>query len=100
MLEAGLVGSRLLHFTCAILLFGSAFFVLYSGPSASGSEHLARLLPNIFRACAVGVLLSGLTWFLFTAGNMSGALAGAFDSETLSSVLYDTGFGRMWGALA
>jgi len=98
MLEAGLVASRLVHFTCAIILFGSAFFVLYSGPSTSGSDRLAHLLPINFRACAVGVLLSGLAWFLFTAGNMSGALAGAFDSETLSSVLWDTGFGRIWAA--
>ena len=29
---------------------------------------------------------------------MSGALAGAFDSDMLSSVLWDTGFGRVWAA--
>ena len=98
MLEAGLVSSRLAHFTCAIILFGSALFVLCAGPSASRSERLAHLLPNIFRGCAIGALLSGVAWFLFTAGNMSGALAGAFDSEALSSVLWDTGFGRMWAA--
>ena len=98
MLEAGLVASRLVHFTCVIILFGSAFFVLYSGPSTSGSDRLAHLFTINFRACAVGALLSGLAWFLFTAANMSGALAGMFDSETLSSVLYDTGYGRMWVA--
>jgi putative copper resistance protein D len=98
MLESGLVASRLVHFTCAIILFGSAFFVLYAGPRASRSERIARLLPNIFRACAVGALLSGVAWFLFTVGNMSGALAGAFDTEALSSVLWDTGFGRTWAA--
>jgi putative copper resistance protein D len=96
MVEAGLVASRLVHFSCTMILFGSAFFVLYSGPTASGSERLAHLLPNIFRACAIGALLSGLAWFLFTAGNMSGA----FDSETLSSVLWETGFGRTWAARA
>jgi putative copper resistance protein D len=98
MLEAGLVASRLAHFTCAIILFGSALFVLYSGPSPSRSERVARVLPNIFRACVIGALLSAGAWFLFTVGNMSGALADAFDSETLSSVLWDTDFGRMWAA--
>ena len=63
MLEAGLVASRLVHFTCAIILFGSAFFVLYSGPNTSGSERFAHLLPNIFRACAIGALLSGQRGF-------------------------------------
>ena len=100
MLEAGLVGSRLVHFSCAIILFGSALFVLYSGPTGSRSECVARLLPNIFFACAIGALLSGVAWFLFTVSNMSGALAGAFDSDALSSVLWDTGFGRMWAARA
>ena len=98
MVEAGLVASRLVHFSCAIILFGSALFVLYSGPTASRSERVARLLPNIVFACAIGALLSGVAWFLFTAGNMNGALAGALDGETLSSVLWDTGFGRMWAA--
>lgn len=97
-LETGLVGARLVHFSCAILLFGSALFVLYSGPTGSRSELLARLLPNIFSACAIGALLSGVAWFLFTVGNMSGALSGALDREALSSVLWDSGFGRMWGA--
>jgi len=63
MLEAGLVSSRLAHFTCAIILFGSALFVLCAGPSASRSERLAHLLPNIFRACAIGALLSGQRGF-------------------------------------
>jgi putative copper resistance protein D len=98
MLETGLVGSRLVHFTCVIMLFGSALFVLYSASAGSCSERLARLLPKIFSACAIGALLSGVAWFLFAVGSMSGALAGAVDSEALSSVLRDTGFGRTWAA--
>lgn len=99
MLEAGQVGSRLVHFTCTILLFGAALFVLYSGSAGSRSKRLARLLlPNILSASAIGALLSAVAWFLFTVGNMSGALAGAFDRDALSSVLWDTGFGRIWAA--
>jgi hypothetical protein len=69
------------------MLFGSALFVLYSGPTRSRSERLVRLLPKVFSACAIGALLSGVAWFLFTVGNMSGTLAGAFDTEALWSVV-------------
>ena len=98
MLEAGLVGSRLVHLTCPIILFGSAFFCLYSPLADGRSEFLARRLPAVLLAAALCSLLSGLAWFLFTVGNMSGTLAGAFDTEALWSVLSDTGFGRVWAA--
>lgn len=98
MLEAGLVGSRLAHFICAIVLFGSAFFCLYSPLPRGQSEFLARRLPAVLFVAALGSLLTGLAWFLFTVGNMSGTLAGAFDTEAFWSVLSDTGFGRVWAA--
>jgi len=83
MLEAGLVGSRLVHLTCAIILFGSAFFCLYSPLADGRSEFLARRLPAVLLAAALCSLLSGLAWFLFTVGNMSGTLAVAFDTGAL-----------------
>ncbi len=96
MFEAGLVVSRFVHFTCAIILFGSAFFALYSPASDSRTKRLSHPLEGLLLAAALGALLSALTWFLFTVSNMSGSLAGAFDAETLWSVLWDTGFGRLW----
>jgi hypothetical protein len=75
MLEAGLVGARFAHFACAIILLGSALFGLYSHPYGSQSMCLARPSPTILSAVALGALLSGLAWFLFTVGNMSGTLA-------------------------
>jgi putative copper resistance protein D len=96
MLEAGLVCSRFIHFACAIILFGGAFFGLYSSLSGDRSERLARPLSAVLRAAALYALLSGVALFLFTVGNMSGALAGAFDREALWLVLWDTSFGRIW----
>lgn len=95
-LEAGLVVSRIIHFICAIILFGGAFFVLYSPASDSLSQRLMRPLAAALLAAAFWALLSGLAWFLFTVGNMSGTLADAFNSEVLWSVLWDTGFGQVW----
>src|SRR6266436_5094512 len=95
MLEVGLAGARFFHLACAIILFGGASFVLYARPDAGGSRRLA-LLPAILAAAALGALLSGLAWFVLTAANMSGALVGALDRETLSSVLWDTSFGLVW----
>jgi putative copper resistance protein D len=96
MLEAGLVGSRLVHFACAIILFGSALFGLYSPLSKIRSEFLSRRLPAVLLAAALCSLLSGAAWFIFTVGNMSGTLAGAFDGEASWSVLSDTSFGLLW----
>ncbi len=97
-LEGGLVVSRFVHFTCALILFGSAFFAVYSPPSDNRSERLTRPLAAVLLAAALCAVLSGLAWFLFTVGNMSGTLAGAFDGEALWTALWDTGFGRVWAA--
>lgn len=98
MLEGGLVASRFIHFTCTIALFGGALFGLYSELPAITSERLVRLLPAVLFAAAIGSFLSGLAWFLFTVGNMSGSLVDALDLETQRSVLLDTGFGQVWTA--
>ena len=98
MLEAGLVGARFIHFTCTIVLFGGALFGLYSGLPGIRSERLVRLLPPVLFAAAISSFLSGLVWFFFTVGNMSGSLADTLDLETQWSVLSDTGFGQVWAA--
>jgi len=98
MLEAGLVGARFIHFTCTIVLFGGALFGLYSGLPGIRSERLVRLLPAVLFAAAIGSFLSGLAWFLFTVGNMSGSLVDTLDLETQWSVLSDTGFGQVSAA--
>src|SRR6267143_7248212 len=95
MLEAGLAGARFFHLACVIILFGGTSFVLYSRLDVGRSKRLA-LLPAILATAALGALLSGLAWFVLTAANMSGALVGALDRETLSSVLWDTSFGLVW----
>jgi putative copper resistance protein D len=98
MLEAGLVGARFIHFACTIVLFGGTLFDLYSGLPRIRSERLVRLLPAVLFVAAIGSLLTGLAWFLFTVRNRSGSLVDALDLETQWSVLSDTGFGQVWAA--
>jgi putative copper resistance protein D len=100
MLEAGLVCSRFIHFACAIILFGVALFGLYSGLPGTRSERLLRRLPAVLFGAAIGSFLSGLAWFFFTIGNMSGSLVDALDLDTQWSVLSETGFGQVWAARA
>jgi copper resistance protein D len=98
MLEGGLVASRFIHFTSTIVLFGGTLFDLRSGLPRIRSERLVRLQSAVLFAAAIGSFLSGLAWFLFTVGNMSGSLVEALDLETQWSVLSDTGFGQVWAA--
>jgi putative copper resistance protein D len=98
MLEAGLICSRFTRLTCAIILFGVALFGLCSPVSGNRPERLAHSLSAVLLAAAVGAHASGFAWFLSAVANMSGALADAFDSDALQSVLWDTGFGRLWAA--
>jgi putative copper export protein len=86
-LEAGLVFSRFIHFTCAIILFGSTFFAVYAPRFDCRSERVMRPLAAVLLAAALCALLSSLAWFLFTVANMSGTLAGAFDGDIWYSLL-------------
>lgn len=96
--EVGLVAARFLHLACAIVLFGASLSPLYLRLRADSSPRLERQLRPVLTMAAFGGILSGLAWFGFTVANMSGALADVLDHKTLSSVLLDTDFGRVWAA--
>jgi putative copper resistance protein D len=103
MLEAGLVLSRFLHFAAVLTLFGGALFPLYAYPSRAdvSSARLFDWLQVVLLSTAFVALISGILWFLLTAANMTGDLAGAIDRDTLSLVLTETRFGWIWiGRLA
>jgi putative copper resistance protein D len=103
MLEAGLVLSRFLHFAAVLTLFGAALFPLYTQPGRAddpSARFLVWLRTTLIIAAFVA-LIGGILWFLFTAANMTGDLAGAIDRDTLSLALTETRFGWVWtGRLA
>src|SRR5258708_22296993 len=97
MIDLGLVVARLLHYAAVTTLAGVSFFPLYAYAFAEPNE-LSRQRQAVLLAAAVGALLSGLLWFVFSVANMSGTLANVADPEILWTVLNETTFGSVWMA--
>jgi copper resistance protein D len=93
----GLIVSRFIHYLALSVLFGAAFFPLYGMKRSPWHDYpfLSWLHPVLLIA-AIAALLSGLSWLAFATAGMSGSLAGAMDSESLSIVIGGTSFGRLW----
>src|SRR5258707_11939523 len=97
MIDLGLVVARLLHYAAVTALAGVSFFPLYASAFAE-SKELSRRRQAVLLSAAVGALLSGLLWFVFSVANMSGTLADVADHEVLWTVLNETTFGSVWMA--
>jgi putative copper resistance protein D len=97
MIDVGLVVARLLHYAAVTALAGVSFFPLYAYAFAEPKE-LSRRRQAVLLFAAVGALLSGLLWFVFSVANMSGTLADVADHEVLWTVLNETTFGSVWMA--
>lgn len=97
MLEAGLWGARFVHFLATLSLFGMALFPLYALPRGQAlPQGLPRRLRRASLAAVILSLAGALAWLLFSVATMADSFAAAFDTTTLSSVLSDTTFGRLW----
>jgi putative copper resistance protein D len=95
MIDVGLIASRFLHYFFVTTLAGVSMFPLYAYAAAE-PIRLHRWRQRILLAAAVGALLSGSLWFVFSVANMSGALSGMIDPEVIWSVVRNTGFGSVW----
>ena len=100
-LETGLIWSRFFHFLAVLSLFGTALFPLYTfrhavGSLAADEPRLARQLRLILSLSLIIVLMSGIGWFVFTAGAIAGDLSQAFDSDVLKAIIQGTEFGPLW----
>jgi putative copper resistance protein D len=96
MLEAGLIGSRFVHFAAVLSLFGAALFPLYAFDSAGDDAGLRSKLRLILFGAVLLALVSGAGWFVATAGAMAGDAALAYDPDTLNALLHATEFGQLW----
>lgn len=95
MIDVGLVLARLLHYAAVATLAGVSFFPLYAYEDIE-PQTVVRWRRRLLLAAAVVALLSGLSWFVFSAANMSGTLADLADPEVVWAVLRDTAFGGIW----
>jgi putative copper resistance protein D len=97
-----LIFSRLLQFTAVIVVFGCGAFRVYGigGDTAAALPGAMAAFDTWFgRVTLVGAivaLLSALTLQFAVTANMAGSAALALDPDTISAVLFDTSFGRVW----
>jgi copper resistance protein D len=92
----------LLQFAAVIVVFGCGAFRLYGfafDTTTTSANALVTFDAWFWRVTIVGAivaLLSGVSLLLAVTANMTGSAAAALDPDTISTVLFDTGFGRVW----
>jgi copper resistance protein D len=97
-----LIVSRLLQFAAVIVVFGCGAFRLYGlafDTTTTSANALVTFDAWFWRVTIVGAivaLLSGLSLLLAVTANMAGSAAAALDPDAISTVLFDTSFGRVW----
>jgi len=97
-----LIVSRLLQFAAVIVVFGCGAFRLYGlafDTTTTSANALVTFDAWFWRVTIVGAivaLLSGLSLLLAVTANMAGSATAALDPATISTVLFDTSFGRVW----
>jgi putative copper resistance protein D len=102
MFAALLIVARSLQIAASILLAGIfTFEVVALGPTrSSASEDLHGVERRLLRVALwslVAAVFSALLWFWLEAASMSGLSFGtAFSGTAWQTVLFETGFGRIW----
>jgi len=89
-----LLAVRFVHFWAVFGLFGTALFGLYAGSAAR-----ALIGPKLGGAVAlmsVAAFASAVIWLLIEAAHFGGDWAAAADADTLTAVVFETGFGKLW----
>jgi len=101
-MSEGWVVARFIHFAAAIAVFGMGAFRIYAfaGSPISAKARARNVLDRSLARATIGAallaLLSALAIIPFTAAEMSGSDALAFDPSTWHAVLFDTQFGHVW----
>jgi len=99
-MATALVASRLVQFAAAMLLLGASLFPLYSRGAFSDIDKSEQTfncwLKRTLLIAALLSLLSSLTWLSVQGALMGEGWADAVSGSTLSVVLLQTWFGRVW----
>ena len=97
-MDEAFAACRLVHFASVMVAFGGSAFRLYA--VRAGDRDLAAILDARFRRvlliAAILALLSALLLLSFITSRMAGSVSAALDWKTISTVLLDTSFGRVW----
>lgn len=93
--DEALILCRALHFAAAITLFGLSVFLATVAPSG-----IARAIEPPFRRPAaiaiVVIAITTLAWLVLEAGEVVDGWLDAVRTATMSALLFETEFGRVW----
>jgi copper resistance protein D len=101
-MDEALYTCRFVQFSAAMLIFGTAAFRVYALPGSdtgAASNVLARFdawFGQVMLAAALVALISAIALVFCQAAVMAGSPAAAADVATVSAVLLETRFGRVW----
>jgi copper resistance protein D len=93
-----LIVCRAIQFASAMLVFGGAAFRLYAveGGDPDTLAAFDTRLRDVLLISALIAFLSGLALVPINSGMMAGSASAVFDWTTMSAVLLQTSFGRVW----
>src|SRR5437588_191142 len=97
-----LYACRFVQFTAAMVIFGASsfqFYALAGGDASAAPSILAGFhawLGRMTLSTAIIALVSALALLLCQAAAMAGSPAAATDPATVTAVLFETRFGRVW----
>jgi len=96
-LDWAILGARLLQYAGALILFGSSLFFLYGfGEGPHYAADVRRPWPHSLLLIAVVVsLAASLAWLMGETASLTGETRNAIYWTSLSSIVTDTGFGRL-----
>ena len=101
-MDEALYPCRFVHFTAAMLIFGTAAFRMYAlagSDSRAASNMLARFdscFGQLLLIASAIALISAIALLQCQAAEMTGSSAAAVDWTAVGAVLLDTRFGRVW----
>src|SRR5437867_4211412 len=93
---------RFIQFAAVMLIFGGSAFRYYACAGAHASAMPSILaefdawLGRLTLATAIVALLSALAFLLSQAAAMAGSSLASIDPATVTAVLFETRFGRVW----
>jgi putative copper resistance protein D len=93
-----LVVFRFLHYFAVLSLFGISLFRPLLLKGAPQLPALRQRMDPVLCLVALLAFLSAVGWLVSVSGNMAGDWRTGLQPATLRTVLFDTGFGRVWAA--
>jgi putative copper resistance protein D len=95
--ETALIICRFLHFSAAMLLFGSSTFTAWVAPAQLGAS-LQKQVSVANAALLLAISITAICWLCLETGLIGDSWTDAINPGALASVLTGTSFGNVWSA--